>query len=435
MRRRRRLTAIATVLLGVPAVATTALLTPTAPAAPDVAAKSVDEPETVIVRQRVKVPRRREQPPEARVTEFRVSCPSTEYTAVAGQVHRSGFANEGAGPPPESIVVVESVAGVSDGGFPEGRLVFGDGWTFELSNYGARTTEVELVVTCVKGAPRPPRYLYVGRPILVLPRTQRNVDVDAPRFSQPLGVGFRVRSTNGAGPPVRAGRVELVGVRVTGTAVRATFRNTGSAQARVEVGALVLPVREGATDLARTRLVTATAVVPARASRTVARACPAGTRPLNGVWDATHASIAASATPTARGFSYRATNRSAAPRRIRFGGVCLGVEPVRFPALGPVVARTSGVATVYDVAVGPELGQSVSVEWAKQGSECGQFGANAGSPTQATWVHPHPPCPAEQVHPATITVFVTSETWVCVASYGSGSAAGTGPPPPACERP
>lgn len=102
------------------------------------------------------------------------------------------------------------------------------------------------------------------------------------------------------------------------------------------------------------------------------------------------------------------------------------------PSISPIGASQTGTTTEYFVEADDPEGAGLMYEWSKsQEAGCGTFESEGN---RAFWDHPHPPCPAEEVHPATISVSVSDGTWICTAEYPGGSAAGTGPEPGPCEK-
>lgn len=84
-------------------------------------------------------------------------------------------------------------------------------------------------------------------------------------------------------------------------------------------------------------------------------------------------------------------------------------------------------ATDYEVSATDQDGDPITYAWSKSNErQCGEFTSNGNT---ATWNHAHPPCPAEQTHPGTITVVVSDGHYDCIATYSGGSAPGTGFPP------
>ena len=384
------------------------------------------DPAPQTVRVVVEVPPSRAKAPGL-TTVFTVTCPP-DYTAVAGDVHRLPVAGTPPAPPPKAIVVVASQAGLPGGGI--------DGWTFEFANQSKRTIKVELVVQCLFDVPAPPRYILVPFPQFRLePRATRDVRVPGPRFTLPLGAGFRVRSLNGSAPP-RGARVDVLTAQPAGGGYRMVIRNVGGQPVRVGISGVFVEARSGGQTLARMRVVSTTRSILRGRSVAAAATCASGLSPVSFGWSSTGTGVDVTGTPTARGFRFGASNTSNATRRVRFFGVCLNVNHVasEAPTVSAINARQQGTSTIYDVETSDPEGAALSITWSKSGSECGQFAPNASRPTQAVWSHPHPPCPAENVHPATITVVVSDGEWRCTATYPFGSAANTGPPPPPCER-
>ena len=109
-------------------------------------------------------------------------------------------------------------------------------------------------------------------------------------------------------------------------------------------------------------------------------------------------------------------------------GLSLTVAAANPPRLSSIIATFSRPITSYRVTVTPGDGGALTYVWTNTNS-CGTFG---GTQNFASWAHPDPPCPQEDVHPGTITVVASDGVFRCVATYPYGSAPGTGPDPGPC---
>jgi hypothetical protein len=252
---------------------------------------------------RVVVPARQEQPPAARTATFVVPCGRPGYTAVGGHAPSSD----------PDIVLVASHA-------------VPPAWSFELTNYGRGPAVVLLEVLCEQGGTPPPRYHLVVRSFTLQPERVRKADVQGPRFTLPLGFGYRVRPLRGTSPPAGDSRVEVLTARPHGRGYEVQLRNTGSMPVRVEVRALLVRTRAGNRTVASSRVVSVTrSVSPGQWVDATAR-CPAGSAASAWGWSVPVRQISRDATFAGRDFRFRAFNDSDATRRVRFFGVCLNLS-------------------------------------------------------------------------------------------------------------
>ena len=101
----------------------------------------------------------------------------------------------------------------------------------------------------------------------------------------------------------------------------------------------------------------------------------------------------------------------------------------RPPEAGAIRATQTGTTTTYTVLnVSDPDGDQLRYLWAST-NPCGPPTGHS-TPT-LVWPHPHPPCPEEPFHPATITVQIDDGRFVITRTYAGGSAPGTGPVPAA----
>lgn len=98
-------------------------------------------------------------------------------------------------------------------------------------------------------------------------------------------------------------------------------------------------------------------------------------------------------------------------------------------AISSITASFSRPVTTYRISVSGFADPTrVRFTWTNTNT-CGTFTPGT---IQADWSHPDPPCPVEEIHPATITVVATDGAFRCTASYPNGSAPGQGPPSGTC---
>lgn len=101
----------------------------------------------------------------------------------------------------------------------------------------------------------------------------------------------------------------------------------------------------------------------------------------------------------------------------------------RPPEAGAIRATQTGTTTSYTVLnVSDPDGDPLRYRWTST-NPCGPPTGHS-TPT-LSWPHPHPPCPEEPFHPATITVQIDDGRFVITRTYTGGSAPGTGPVPAA----
>ena len=115
--------------------------------------------------------------------------------------------------------------------------------------------------------------------------------------------------------------------------------------------------------------------------------------------------------------------------------IALTATALARPNLPPVITRftanfvSADRTTYYDVeATDPDGDTSkLKYEWSNT-NKCGAFSwdEEAKLDPSADWYHPHPPCPDERFHPATITVIVSDDVGgQAVYEYTGGSASAT----------
>ncbi len=99
------------------------------------------------------------------------------------------------------------------------------------------------------------------------------------------------------------------------------------------------------------------------------------------------------------------------------------------PVVGPIIAVFNAPQTSYTVQATDPEGKSMTYTWTKT-NPCGTF---TFTNNIAIWNHPDVPggCPAEDIHPGTITVNVSDGVNQVQRVYTQGSAPGTGNVPPA----
>jgi len=102
----------------------------------------------------------------------------------------------------------------------------------------------------------------------------------------------------------------------------------------------------------------------------------------------------------------------------------LPTQANRPPTIVLLQAQLNEDRTTYSVVAVDIDGDPLTYEWSIS-NPCGTFTWKPESKS-AVWSHPHPPCVAEDVHPATVTVIVRDgrggETRL---SYTGGSASGS----------
>ena len=106
-----------------------------------------------------------------------------------------------------------------------------------------------------------------------------------------------------------------------------------------------------------------------------------------------------------------------------------GQQANRPPEAGAIQATQVGTTTSYTVQnVRDPDGDTLRYLW----TTTNQCGPPVGHSTPTlSWPHPHPPCPEEPVHPATITVTIDDGRFSIRREYLRGSAAGLGTVPAA----
>ena len=104
-----------------------------------------------------------------------------------------------------------------------------------------------------------------------------------------------------------------------------------------------------------------------------------------------------------------------------------GQQANRPPEAGAIRATQTGTTTSYTVLnVSDPDGDPLRYQWTST-NPCGPPTGHS-TPT-LVWPHPHPPCPEEGFHPATITVRIDDGRFAITRSYTGGSAPGTGTVP------
>lgn len=111
------------------------------------------------------------------------------------------------------------------------------------------------------------------------------------------------------------------------------------------------------------------------------------------------------------------------------------------PRVSRITAEQQGSTTTYTAAVLDPEGDALTFQWSTDPNPvCGTFTAHeaagaGGQPPRlfyvtATWDHPHPPCPSEPIHPATIKLSVSDGQHTKTAVYPFGSQPGRTAPDP-----
>jgi hypothetical protein len=102
----------------------------------------------------------------------------------------------------------------------------------------------------------------------------------------------------------------------------------------------------------------------------------------------------------------------------------LPTQENRPPSIVLLQAQLNEDRTTYAVVAVDNDGDPLTYEWSIS-NLCGTFSWKPESKS-AVWSHPHPPCVAEAVHPATVTVIVRDgRGGEARLSYSGGSASGS----------
>jgi hypothetical protein len=196
------------------------------------------------------------------------------------------------------------------------------------------------------------------------------------------------------------------------------------------------------TDVARATGTAAVATATASVRETAIAGQTATARVQTATADAdrvrTFATIEAEFTATALAAQHATGTAEAAARTAQAAQTATARAVVNRP---PVIRRFTAEfvpadrTTYYEVfATDPDAQPNERLKYVWSSTNvCGAFAwdqTEQDSP-EADWYHPHPPCPDETFHPATITVIVTDAAGnTATYAYTSGSASGTVELPP-----